>query len=128
MMTVSLLIGLVWLAGYGVKRIPIKYVRTEGVFQYLSKDEIKTALQPLVTTGFFDADMQAIHQAVSELTWVDTVTVKRVWPHAIDIKIREKKPYVRWGQQRLISARGEIITPKNIDQFKTLPILQGPEQ
>ncbi len=126
MLTLLLLVGLVW-AGYGVKSIPIKYVRTEGVFQYLGRDEIKAALQPLVMTGFFDADMQAIHQAASELVWVDAVTVKRVWPDAIDIKIREKKPYVRWGQQRLISARGEIITPKNIDQFKTLPLLQGPE-
>jgi cell division protein FtsQ len=128
MITALLLAGLVWMASVGVKHIPIKYVRTEGVFQYLSKDEIKTALQPLVTTGFFDADMQTIHQAVSELTWVDTVTVKRVWPDAIDIKIREKKPYVRWGQQSLVSARGEIITPKNIDPFMTLPLLQGPEQ
>lgn len=126
-MTVLLLAGLVWVASFGVKSIPIKYVRTEGVFQYLSKDEIKTALQPLVMTGFFDADMQAVHQAVSQLTWVDTVTVKRVWPDAIDIKIREKKPYVRWGEQSLVSARGEIITPKNIDQFKTLPILKGPD-
>lgn len=125
---VTVLIALVWIAVFGLKDIPIKYVRTEGVFQYLSKDEIKTALQPLVTTGFFDADMQAIHQAVSELTWVDAVAVKRVWPDAIDIKIREKKPYVRWGQQSLVSARGEIITPKNIDLFKTLPILQGPKQ
>jgi cell division protein FtsQ len=126
--TALLLAGLAWMAVVGVKSLPVKYVRTEGVFQYLSKDEIKAALQPLVITGFFDADMQAIHQAVSELTWVDTVTVKRVWPDAIDIKIREKKPYVRWGQNQLVSARGEIITPKNIDAFKYLPILQGPEQ
>ncbi len=122
-----LLSCLVWIASFGVKRIPIKYVRTEGVFQYLSKDEIKTALQPLVMTSFFDADMQAIHQAVSELTWVDSVAVKRVWPDAIDIKIREKKPYVRWGQQRLVSARGEVITPNSMEPFMTLPLLQGPE-
>jgi cell division protein FtsQ len=127
MVTLLLLAGLGWGASYWVKKMPIKYVRTEGVFQYLGKDEIKTALQPLMMTGFFEADMQAIHQAVSELTWVDTVTVKRVWPDAIDIKIKEKKPYVRWGQNRLVSARGEIITPKNMDAFNTLPLLQGPE-
>jgi len=40
--------------------LPIKYVRTEGEFQYISKDEIKDILQPLVMTSFFDADMQAI--------------------------------------------------------------------
>ena len=127
MTTVLVVAGVGWFANFGVRSIPIKYVRTEGVFQYLSKDEIKTALQPLVMTSFFDADMQTIHQAVSELTWVDTVTIKRVWPDAIDIKIREKKPYVRWGSERLVSARGEIITPKNMDPFKTLPLLQGPE-
>jgi cell division protein FtsQ len=127
-MTALLIIGLIGLAGIGVKSIPIKYVRTEGVFQYLSKEEIKSALLPLVTTGFFDADMQAIHQAVSELTWVDAVSVKRVWPDAIDIKIREKKPYVRWGHDSLISTRGEIIRPKDMGQFKNLPLLQGPKQ
>lgn len=128
MVTALLLTSLIWMIWTGVKNISIKYVRTEGVFQYLSKEEIKTALLPLVATGFFDADMQAIHQAVSKLTWVDAVSVKRVWPDAIDIKIREKKPYVRWGQNSLISARGEIITPKNMEQFKTLPLLQGPKQ
>ncbi len=128
MVAALLFASLTWAASVGIKIIPIKYVRTEGVFQYLSKEEIKAALRPLVMTGFFDADMQAIHQAVSELTWVDTVTVKRVWPDAIDIKIREKKPYVRWGLQSLISTRGEIITPKNIEPFNNLPILQGPEQ
>jgi cell division protein FtsQ len=127
MITLLQLSILIWMAGFSAKSIPIKYVRTEGVFQYLSKDEIKTALEPLVMSNFFDADMQAIHKAVSELAWVDSVTVKRVWPDAIDIKIREKKPYVRWGQQSLVSARGEIFTPKDIEPFLNLPILQGPE-
>ncbi|MFU8787646.1 MAG: cell division protein FtsQ/DivIB [Methylobacter sp.] len=125
--TVLLLAGVAWAASFGVNSNPIKYVRTEGVFQYLSKDEIKAALLPLVTAGFFEADMQAIHQAVSELTWVDTVAVKRVWPDAIDIKIREKRPYVRWGPQRLVSTRGEIITPKDMGPFANLLLLQGPE-
>jgi cell division protein FtsQ len=107
--------------------LPIKYVRTEGVFQYLSKNEIKIVLQPLVITGFFDADMQAIHTAVSTLPWVDTVTVKRIWPDAIDIKIREKKPYARWGKNSLITERGVIFTPKNIEQFQNLSVVTGPE-
>ena len=107
--------------------LPIKYVRTEGVFQYLSKNEIKAVLQPWVMTGFFDADMQSIHTAVSTLPWVDTVTVKRIWPDAIDIKIREKKPYARWGKNSLITERGVIFTPKNIEQFQNLTVVTGPE-
>ncbi|MEI7994470.1 MAG: cell division protein FtsQ/DivIB [Methylococcaceae bacterium] len=135
-----LLMGLVGIVGYGavtkgyirpllIKNIslPIKYVRTEGVFQYLNKNEIKTVLEPLVVAGFFDADMQAIHTAVSTLPWVDTVTVKRIWPDAIDIKVRERKPYARWGKNSLITERGVIFTPNNIDQFQNLTVVTGPE-
>jgi cell division protein FtsQ len=135
-----LLAGLVGIIGYkavtkghirplAIKSVslPIKYVRTEGVFQYLSKNEIKTVLQPLVMTGYFDADMQAIHSTVATLPWVDTVTVKRIWPDAIDIKIREKKPYARWGKNSLITERGVIFTPNNLEQFKNLTVVTGPE-
>ena len=106
--------------------LPIKYVRTEGVFQYLSKNEIKTVLQPLVMSGFFDADMQKIHSAVSTMPWVDTVTVKRIWPDAIDIKVRERKPFARWGKESLITEQGVIFTPKNSDQFLNLTVVSGP--
>lgn len=128
-----LVLGLIWnyrqqMTTYSAGRLPINYVRTEGVFQYLSKDELKTTLQPLVMTGFFAADMQAIHQAVARLAWVESVTVKRVWPDAIDIKVHEQKPYVRWGQDSLLNERGEVFSPKNVDQFQFLPLLSGPEQ
>ena len=107
--------------------LAIKYVRTEGVFQYLSKNEIKIVLQPLVMTSFFDVDMQTIHTVVSSLPWVDTVTVKRIWPDAIDVKVHEKKPYVRWGKNSLITEQGNIFTPNNIEQFANMTLLNGPE-
>lgn len=129
--TVLLLMGVIWLYGqkfrsYGDELMPIKFVRTEGVFQYLGKDEIKTALTPWVRTGILSADMQAIHDAVAKLTWVDTVTVKRVWPDAIDIKVRERKPFARWGKRQLITEQGVIFRPENIEPFKSLISLKGP--
>ncbi|MDP3902536.1 MAG: FtsQ-type POTRA domain-containing protein, partial [Methylococcaceae bacterium] len=111
-----------------LKSKPIKYVRTEGSFQYLVKEDVKNALLPLVNRGFFDADMQAIQQAVGNLTWVESVTVKRVWPDAIDIKVREKKPYVRWRQNSLVDTKGQIIEPKSIEPFSSLLLVHGPDQ
>ncbi|MGZ8136313.1 MAG: cell division protein FtsQ/DivIB [Methylococcaceae bacterium] len=134
---VLLFIGLIWVVGYEIGTrlppvklvsLPIKYVRVEGVFRYLNKDEVKTALLPLVTTGFFDADMQAIKLAVGMLPWVETVTVKRIWPDSIDIKVTEKIPYTRWGKDSLITEQGVIFTPSSIEQFKNLTILSGPER
>lgn len=134
LLVVLLLTGLTW--RYGLDSInerletalPIKYVRTEGVFQYLGKDEVKTALEPLVKTGFFEIDVQTLHNAVSELPWVEDVTVKRVWPDTIDIKIKERKPFVRWGENSLISDKGIVFTPKSIEPFGDLMLVSGPEQ
>jgi cell division protein FtsQ len=130
-----LFIGLVWLVGdemdvqfpqVKIASLPIKYVRTEGIFQYLKEGDVKTALQPLVTTDFFGANMQAIQQAVSALPWVELATVKRVWPEAIDIKVTEKRPYVRWSKTSLMTEQGVIFTPNNISEFDNLMLLSGP--
>ena len=135
-----LFLGLIVVAGYQLDKrwqirslsiknvsLPIRYVRIEGVFQYLSKNEIQTLLQPIVMKGFFDVDIQEIHTVVSNLPWVDAVTVKRVWPDAIDIKVSEKKPYARWGENRLITEQGIIFAPTNIELFKDRVLVFGPE-
>jgi cell division protein FtsQ len=133
-----LILGLLALAVWSLKQetvsskvtesLPIRYVRTEGVFQYLSKEEIKEALMPLVTVSIFDADMQRIHATVTQMPWVKSATVERVWPDAIDIKVNERKAYVRWGKQGLLTEHGELFMPKNVDQFQSLLLVEGPKQ
>jgi cell division protein FtsQ len=107
--------------------MPIRYVRIEGVFQFLSKSEIQNVLQPIVMAGFFGVDMQEIHATVSTLPWVDAVTVKRVWPDTIDVKVQERKPYARWGENSLITEQGTVFTPDNIEPFKDRILIIGPE-
>lgn len=108
--------------------LPIKYVRTEGVFLYLSKDETMAILQPLVSTSFFDADMQAIQATVAGLPWVATATVKRIWPDTIAIKVQEKKAYARWNKDSLITEQGVIFSPSNVNLFNDMLQLSGPDK
>ncbi len=108
--------------------LPISYVRTKGVFQYLSKEELRAALMPLVSVSIFDADMQLIHATVTKLPWVKNATVKREWPDTIDIEVSERKAFVRWGNYGLLTDYGELFTPSNVSQFKSLLLVEGPKQ
>lgn len=133
-----MLIGLMVLMFWGLKQeaiskkvtesLPVRYVRTEGVFQHLSKEELKEILMPLVTVSIFDADMQRIHATVTKMPWVKSATVERVWPDAIDIKVNERKAYVRWGKNGLLTEHGELFMPNNVDQFQSLLSVEGPKQ
>ncbi len=83
----------------GADWLPIKYVRIEGAFQYISKNKIKRVIIEQVQNGLYNANIQQIQKSVYQLPWAEKVTVKRVWPDAIDIKIVEQTPAVRWGGQ-----------------------------
>lgn len=110
----------------GADWLPIKFVRIEGAFQYIEKDTIKKVLIEQVNKGLYNADIHQIQQSVKHLEWINDVNVKRVWPDAIDIKIVEQTPVVRWGDKELLNQSGEIFKPNNINLFSDLPKIIGP--
>jgi cell division protein FtsQ len=110
----------------GADLLPIRYVRIEGVFQYITKDEIKQALRAHVMTGFLNADMHSIRQALLSLPWIAEVKVKRVWPDAIEIKVYEQYPVARWNNIGLLNEQGDLFMPSNLARFNKLPLLYGP--
>ncbi len=108
--------------------LPIRYVRIRGLIQYLSKDDLKAAMMPLVMTGIIDTDVQKIHEAVVKLPWVKSAVVNLEWPDIINVEFYERKAYVRWGKDGLLTEYGELFTPNNVDQFKSLLLVEGPKK
>lgn len=110
----------------GAQWMPVRYVKIEGAFQYISKDKIKILLEPQMRQGFYNVDVQNVHQTIKMLPLADQVDVKRVWPDAIQIKIIEQIPVVRWGEKGLLNYRGELLLPESVDEFQSLPQITGP--
>ena len=106
---------------------PIRYVKVEGAFQYINKDRLKELVAAEMKRGFYQADMRAVHEAISQLPLVEQVDVKRVWPDAVYIRVVEHKPVVRWGEKALLNNQGDLLIPDNIEDFKNLPLVTGPE-
>jgi len=110
----------------GADWLPVRYVRIEGAFQYIAKDKVKQVLMEQVNNGLYNADIQQIQASVNQLPWIESVRVKRVWPDAIDIRIVEQTPVVRWRDEGLLNLKGEVFVPDNISEFSQLPLVSGP--
>ncbi len=111
----------------GADWLPVKYVRIEGTFQYIAKGEIKQLLREQVVNGLYNADIQQIQVSVEALPWVKSVRVKRVWPDALNIEIKEQIPVARWGDEALLNIKAEIFKPVVRNNFSSLPLLSGPD-
>jgi len=107
---------------------PIAIVKVEGKFQRLSEQEIERALVPYVSTHFLMVDLDNIQRVVHALPWVSHVTVRRIWPDGLSIKIKEEMAIARWGEKQLLDEEGRVFSPEKLqDDVLDLPLLNGPK-
>jgi cell division protein FtsQ len=74
----------------------------------------------------FDAD--AARERIAQMPWVASVSVRKIYPNALEVEIAEKVPLAIWqhGQQlSLIDGDGRIIVPYYNPRFASLPLLIG---
>lgn len=57
---------------------------------------------------------QRARDAVATLPWVESASVRKIYPDAVDVTVTEKKPFAIWqedGRLSLIQANGSVIAP-----------------
>jgi cell division protein FtsQ len=75
---------------------------------------------------FFDAE--AARERIEALAWVDTASIRKVYPSTLDIQVTEREPYALWqnlGQIVLIDEDGRVISDYVASRFARLPLVVG---
>ncbi len=106
--------------------LPLRVVRIDGDFQYLDKEALKTVLATQLNKNFLAIDIDAIHEDVRAVQWVDQVTVRRKWPDTLMLTVQEHKPLARWSNGGLVNRRGEWFAG-SLNDAVSLPELDGPQ-
>ena len=73
-------------------------------------------------------EVEGLQKKLINLPWIKRATVKRNWPNIIEIRISERYPIALWQRnksQYLIDMEGKIITAKDHNGFRKLPIVVG---
>lgn len=123
---VAVLMVAAWMKLNDPKFMTIDYVRIDGDFKHLSKSIFEQRITPFVTGGFFSIDLSNIYQVANDYHWIESVSVKRIWPNGLHVLVKEEQPIALWDGARFLNARGEIINAK-VKEAKDLPLLSGPD-
>ena len=117
----------VWLKLMDPQTLPLQQVTLEAPFEKITKEQLHKLVSEQVNGGFFSVDVAAVTDAVSTLAWVDTVEVRRVWPDALHVTVKEQVPLARWRDQALVNVRGELFFPA-VESFPAgMVTLHGPD-
>jgi len=106
--------------------LPISSVKIEGEFKYLDKEKLQHEALPVVEGGFFSVNLAAVREALIQLPWVEDVSVRRLWPDQLLVRVMEKQPVVYWGDSAVLSSKGELFMP-DVKLQDSLPRLTGPD-
>jgi len=107
--------------------LPIQQVQVKGEFRYLDKQHLYKKIAGLASAGFFNVDVRAVKQAAEEMPWVDTASVRRIWPDTLRIDIREQIPLARWQSSGMVNRHGDVVLLANADELQKLPVFNGPK-
>ena len=102
--------------------LPIKMIQLSSTFDQLDEEKIETILRPLISQGFFSLDIHALQKMLRKEAWVAAVSMRRVWPDRLNIKLVEHKPVARWDDRHLISDQAVVFTA-NAGKFQQLPLI-----
>ncbi len=107
--------------------LPIERVAIEGSFKNLAADAMQSRVVDVLEGGYFTVNLETIRQALLEMPWVDEVSVRRQWPPALEIRVTEKHAVAYWGDDALLSDKGELFAPVPLVHDALLPRLDGPD-
>jgi cell division protein FtsQ len=99
-------------AGYQLHRmdaiLPIRTVMLSGEFQHLDQAEIEQVLRAYIGQGFFSLDIRELQHNLHTRDWTESVSIRRVWPDKLRVRIVEKKPIARWDDRHLLSTTARV--------------------
>ncbi len=73
-------------------------------------------------------DVVATQAAIEKMPWVESATVSKVYPDAVEVEVVEKRPYAVWQYGRelvVIDRDGKPIVPFATTRFTDLPLVVG---
>jgi len=120
-------IGWLWATLTDPHVLPIRRLEIEGSFIHVNEQNLRAAVTPYLKGNLLTVDVRQVQRVVQALSWVRDAEVRRVWPDAIHLTVREQEAVALWGNDALINDAGEVFQPPRKTYPQGLARLQGPD-
>ena len=97
----------------------------------LDKEEIEKEIHFLYSKNLFFLNVKDIEKKLSSIDFIESFTIKKIYPNKLNLIINEKKPiailYLK-KKKFYITNKGDIINFRDIEIYNNLPTVFGDKQ
>ena len=135
-LALPLLLGVLTISGLGFLVhqardpgvLPVRVVGVDGEIAHLDRQRLQETVAEAVDGSFFSVNLARIRSQLEQLPWIESASVRRIWPDTLRVHVVEQVPLAYWGDDGLVSQRGEVFRPNKLPQLKGLAKLQGEDE
>lgn len=108
-------------------RMPVRSIEIHGDLQRTDPGALRALALRKSADGLLHLDVHSMSEALASLPWVDSVSVRRIWPDRLRVTVSEHHAIARWGDGRWLNDRGEVFTAPVQQGPRGLPRFDAPE-
>lgn len=96
----------------------------------ISKDELRKYAGLSYEMNMMTLDPKVIRERLQDYPWVQTASVKRIWPDGLAVSIKEQRPQAivvqKGGKQfSYVNSSGTVFAPVELGQELDFPVITG---
>lgn len=107
--------------------LPVEVVSVAGEVRRMPRERLQRTVVEHLHGGILTQDLAGLKAAVEALPWIQSASIKRIWPNRLELKVREHEPLAEWGEDALVSTAGVVFRPDPEERPRGLPRLTGPD-
>jgi cell division protein FtsQ len=91
-------------------------------------EEVRALIVPDGRRSVLSLDPQDVKARVESLDWVQSASVRRLWPSTLIVDVERRQAYARWredGEISVIDMNGERLLAERADDHPELPLVVG---
>ena len=96
--------------------------------QKQTHDLIQSNLDHGLAGGFFSMNLYQVQDSLQQISWVKSTSIRRVWPHEIEVSIAAHQPLAIW-KDRYLSPEGQLFHAQ-VDEAQRAKLVEteGPDE
>jgi cell division protein FtsQ len=109
----AMLYGVIYFAVHLPGLFPLQSVSLSAAPERVDAAGVLQTIRNEVQGNLFTVDIERLRQSLEKLPWVRSASIRREFPHSLEVQLEEYQPLARWNDSAMVDSQGEVFVAQS---------------